>query len=607
MHLNDYLAAIKEGDSENAIQLADHVWWVGHYLPGDPFQCHTYLIELGDQSILFDPGSPLTFEHTLRKIKQIIPFEHIRYFVCHHQDPDITAIMPTIDTMISRDDAVLVSHWRTNVLLKHYGLKMPLMCIEKNDWTLKVNDYELSFILTPYLHFPGAFCTYDHQEKILFSSDLFGGFTEGWDLIARDEGYFENLRPFHEHYMPSRDILVHGLVSLEIHPIDLIAPQHGRIIPGNLVKYIFSRLKEIDCGLYLMTRKNTDIQRLSRINTILRDLMETIILHRSFSEIVPALIKLAEPILPVETLEFFSESESGEILHLGPTTRYRGKSSSPPATCKAFLGLNRAHWNDKYNKPYLLLNDASEFICPDLGPSKSSGPVLIIPLFSPGARRVHAVAVFHLSEKVKIDLDMEQVLEQISVPLAVVVERESIYRSLDMERQQLYNRSIRDPLTNLYTRFYMQETVRRLFDIHNRDANATIAIALFDIDFFKKVNDTFGHNAGDDVLKDVAEVLLDTTRGSDVPVRLGGEEFAMFIVGNSLEKSVDVCERIRKNVERLTFQGKMDGYQITISAGLAMRKQKEQLTDALERADKLLYYAKNNGRNQVCFDEDVLP
>lgn len=65
-------------DPGRPVEIAKRVWWVGHYQPGDPFQCHVYLIEHGDQSILFDPGSALTFRHTLRKIEAVTPFSNIR-------------------------------------------------------------------------------------------------------------------------------------------------------------------------------------------------------------------------------------------------------------------------------------------------------------------------------------------------------------------------------------------------------------------------------------------------------------------------------------------------------------------------------------------------
>lgn len=80
--------------------------------------------------MLLDPGSVLTFGHTLRKIKEIIPFSQIRHFICHHQDPDITGALPLIDQMVSRDDAVLITHWRTQMLIKHCGLRMPFWLVE---------------------------------------------------------------------------------------------------------------------------------------------------------------------------------------------------------------------------------------------------------------------------------------------------------------------------------------------------------------------------------------------------------------------------------------------------------------------------------------------
>jgi flavorubredoxin len=76
---------IDEIDTQHALEIADRVWWVGHYMHGDDFQSHTYLIENGSQSVLIDPGSQLTFSNTLSKIEEVIPFSQIRYFICHHQ------------------------------------------------------------------------------------------------------------------------------------------------------------------------------------------------------------------------------------------------------------------------------------------------------------------------------------------------------------------------------------------------------------------------------------------------------------------------------------------------------------------------------------------
>ncbi|MCW8884037.1 MAG: FprA family A-type flavoprotein, partial [Motiliproteus sp.] len=260
---------------DRAIEIADRIWWVGRYIPDDVFQCHCYLIEQGDQSVLIDPGSMMTFDHTLQKIESIIPFDQIKYFICQHQDPDIAAAMPTIDAMIDRPDACLVTHWRTHMLLKHYNLKMPFWLVDEQDWYLPLEDRALRFVLTPYAHFPGAICSYEEQTGILFSSDLFGGISDKFELVARDEGYFETMRPFHEHYMPSREVLNYAMSEVERVAPEMIAPQHGSLIPKWLIEPMIRRLKNLECGLYLLSRGETDIKHLSQLNQTLRQITET--------------------------------------------------------------------------------------------------------------------------------------------------------------------------------------------------------------------------------------------------------------------------------------------------------------------------------------------
>ena len=114
-----------------------------------------------------------------------------------------------------QEDACILSHWRAIALLKHLDLKMPLKCVEEMGWKIQAGERLLQFIFTPYLHFPGAFCTFDPATGSLFSSDLMGGFTEGFALYAKDRSYLESIRLFHEHYMPSREILASAVKKIE--------------------------------------------------------------------------------------------------------------------------------------------------------------------------------------------------------------------------------------------------------------------------------------------------------------------------------------------------------------------------------------------------------
>jgi len=591
-------------DTQHAVEIANRVWWVGHYLPGDKFQCHVYLIENGNESVLIDPGSQLTFDGTLRKIEEVMPFSQIRYFICHHQDPDIAGAMSLVEQKIEREDCLLITHWRVAALLKHYALITPFWLIEENGWKLELGSRTLQFIFTPYLHFPGAFCTFDNSSKMLFSSDLFGAFTEDWSLFAEDESHFENIRPFHEHYMPSREIMLHALLEIERYPISMIAPQHGSIIKGRLVNYMIEKLKGLECGLYLINKDVEDVQRLSNINQTLRDIMSLMVIYRKFSDIASPLLELSQRLLPVERLEFFVLLENKQVLHLTPLTHYRGDVIPSPSFCEGIWQLDQKDMQ----KNYLECNEKTtdrfmaSFVDQDCEFLEVERGYLLVPLFSSREHGPQALGVFHLSEDVEISVELDQMIGQLSVPLAVATEREAIYRMIELERDKMYERSIRDPLTSLYTRSYMQDSVQRLLSIHNRDAWANIVLVICDIDHFKHINDTYGHVIGDKVLKAVGSVLLGEIRSTDIPVRYGGEEFAIFMPMQTVEAGVQFAERLRQKIEKIKFLStdKKKRFSVTISVGVASHQQKESLQKLIQRADEKMYQAKDSGRNKVC-------
>ncbi len=578
---NDHL------DYNHPIKIDESVWWVGHYLPDDPFQCHVYLIDEGESSVLIDPGSQLTFEHTLEKIEEIMPFGNIKYFIAHHQDPDITGALLLIDGIVDRDDAVILSHWRANALLKHYDLSIPLECVEERGWTLDLPGRSLEFIFTPYLHFPGAFATYDRKSRTLFSSDLFGGFTSGWSFVAEDTGYFDSMRLFHEHYMPSREILRHSLAKFEKYRIDRIAPQHGSVIPGNLVKPIIRKLKDLECGIFTLAGESTDVYRLSELNRLLRDSLEIIILKHDICEIKNALDSRIKTLLPLKSIDFYILDHGGALIRLN------GQESGIPDCPEVMLdpdiiGLSRKEWRKQYGNRYFL----------------SENKRLLIPLFSTGTGRAVSLALMSLSRDIVMDEGLEDVILQIAVPLGVAVEREVVLRDVRMDKQKFYEQAIKDSLTGLYTRLYMEDAVNRLMKIHDRNLSASFAVIMFDIDYFKRVNDSYGHGAGDRVLHVVTEVIMDCTREEDINVRYGGEEFVSFITAPDREIAVSIAERVRKHVSELRFPSINPELKITISGGVAYRRQSESLESVIERSDKVLYRAKESGRNRIMTDND---
>ncbi|MDQ6971825.1 MAG: diguanylate cyclase, partial [Mariprofundaceae bacterium] len=564
-------------------EIADRIWLVGHHLKGDQFQCHVYLIENGEQSVLFDPGSELTFAHTLKKIEEVTAFSNIRYFVCHHQDPDITACLPRIDALISRDDAVLVTHWRAAALLKHYGLKhLPFWQIEDHDWQLDIGGRQLDFILTPYMHFPGAFCSFDRQAGVLFSSDIFGGFTEHWSLFARDEGYFEAMRPFHEHYIPSREIMRHGMMALEQFPIRMIAPQHGSIIPASLTRYMIDKLKTLECGLFLMTTKDSDTRRLIHLNRMIREISGSLLQYRDFQQVADHVIEAVRTLLPLKILAFYIVREDGEVICLSGKNRYHGEVVTLPDAVALTLDTD-------------LQGRASFKVVEQQGRT-----VLLVPLGTPHSAGYSAIAELKFVGHIAFTDSLGEVIEQLSEPMAAAIEREMMLRSLEAARSSMYARYIRDPLTGLYTRGYMQDGAGRMISNHARNAQAGFALIMTDIDHFKAVNDNHGHQTGDAVLAAFAGVMLNDLREVDIPVRYGGEEFALFVPCATVNEAQAVAERIRIRVAETPMTDEDKSFYVTLSAGVAQHESGEELAALIKRADAALYEAKNSGRNRTC-------
>jgi diguanylate cyclase len=156
--------------------------------------------------------------------------------------------------------------------------------------------------------------------------------------------------------------------------------------------------------------------------------------------------------------------------------------------------------------------------------------------------------------------------------------------------------STKDSLTGLYNRQAMDAFLKRA-----AGAGTGGSLALCDIDHFKRINDTFGHQTGDEVLRIVAQCILRQLRTSDTAYRYGGEEFLIHLGGVEVATAITICERLREAVEalRIPVPGG-DAITVTISFGVAPLRGEEVLKQAVAKADAALYLAKNTGRNKVC-------
>jgi len=170
--------------------------------------------------------------------------------------------------------------------------------------------------------------------------------------------------------------------------------------------------------------------------------------------------------------------------------------------------------------------------------------------------------------------------------------------------KELENAAYIDGLTGLYNRKHFSELANADVERAQR-LNQTIYTAMLDLDFFKKVNDTYGHAAGDMVLRTTAGVIKQTIRAYDLLCRYGGEEFAFLILDLDAHEALNLVERIRENIESTVINYEGIEIKITCSIGLAKFVREDTLESSIKKSDEALYAAKNSGRNQVKMFESM--
>jgi two-component system cell cycle response regulator len=531
------------------VQIGDGVWWVGTRLDDDQFQCHAYFIDNGADSVLLDPGSPLTIAATLDKVAQVTDVETIRYLVCHHPDPDIAASLRDLSDLLTRVDVEVVTEWRAQALLKHYGHRFGYYRVEEHGWRVALcPGRELEFQLTPYLHFPGAMVSYDTGSATLFSSDLFGGFVPDSDvLVCHDLDYIiDAARPFHQHYMPSTELLTAGLTRIQQRwpHIAQIAPQHGHIIPGEIVDAAFAALKGIDCGVFTLADADIDLKRLLRIS-------------EAKVRITEALLTAAEPASLVSAMN--------TIL----------AATHEATDCALFIDVPEqgwTMWGQGLAKPLRRDPDPRWPTVDLLGP-----PAALLSL--------------RTADDVSPDEDLMRMLADMALTVRPAIDEYLEHLVQSQQTAAYLEASLTDPLTGLGNR-------RALV---TEGPSGDYALISLDLDHFKAVNDTFGHAAGDTVLTRVAQVLSDSVRDGDTVFRLGGEEFLIVLPHASEAAAIAIAERVRVSVRDIDLTGLAPGGRITVSEGIAsvVNAGPAEFHEALEVADTALYESKDTGRDRI--------
>jgi diguanylate cyclase (GGDEF)-like protein len=192
--------------------------------------------------------------------------------------------------------------------------------------------------------------------------------------------------------------------------------------------------------------------------------------------------------------------------------------------------------------------------------------------------------------------DRERDLAEAGTLISALSDAVSLALSNIALREKLRSQALKDPLTGLYNRRYMEDSLQRLVSLSQRNATP-VAVVLVDLDHFKKLNDDHGHLIGDTVLRTVAETISGTLRESDVACRYGGEELLVILPGCGLADAVYKAEVLRSRIETLS---NVHGIRVTASLGVASAPENSNtVQDLILQADTALYEAKRGGRNCV--------
>lgn len=345
--------------------------------------------------------------------------------------------------------------------------------------------------------------------------------------------------------------------------------------------------------------KNAEVMELERQRERERSLLgqvnEWLYSAKSMDELLQVARKSMATLLPEAEGSLYIYSDDRDTLEVASV--WGDTRSIDPITPDECWALRRG-------RAYSFGTRAIEFACAHV--ANEDHPFFCLPIVADGETigMLHVrFTAFHLRGLNRVSL--ETFIEKRWLLCLLCAEQMSLAIANVRLRQMLLDQSVRDPLTRLWNRRWLRETTERMI-AQARSGEIELSIVACDIDEFKQINDRFGHDAGDHVLCQIAEVLTDVARDRGAACRTGGEEFVILAPGLSRDEAVALAEDIRAalGILNITYEGAALPT-VTISAGVASYAVGASAQSMMRAADTALYKAKNGGRDRVVAAEDA--
>lgn len=339
---------------------------------------------------------------------------------------------------------------------------------------------------------------------------------------------------------------------------------------------LYQANQQLQSWVKKLEERNQEIIYLGQLNDVLQACL-------TVEEAYGAIAQMMQPLFPEMSGAIFTISASRKLVEAVATwgTEFTSNSIFTPNEC----------WGLRRGREYFVADTSKGLTCKHLHAQSLPIESICIPMMAQG----EAIGMLYLSTE-----RLGQLTEQKQILARTVSEHIAMALANLRLRETLQHQSIRDPLTGLFNRRYLEESLER--EIHRADRKQqSVGIIMLDVDRFKRFNDTYGHDAGDAVLRELGVFLQRYIRGSDIACRYGGEELTLILPEASLEVTSERAEQLRQGVKHLNVYHHSEALGIiTLSLGVAVFPTHGVTGEAvIQSADNALYRAKKEGRDRV--------